>query len=94
MFLGFSKVDSQASVYLRSWPENLHNSTVSVQDSIPLPEIVPGNEWNYNGLYVGSSFFDCVGRISAVRVFLGDHMRGCSMLHWHGFCMPHWVFFY
>ena len=25
--------------------------------------------------------------------FLGDHMRGCSMLHWHGFCMPHWVFF-
>lgn len=24
--------------------------------------------------------------------FLGDHMRSCSMLH--GFCMPHWVFFF
>lgn len=34
-----------------------------------------GNEWNYNGLYVGSSFFDCVSKIrdvaEVVRQLLG-----------------------
>ncbi|CAE7681376.1 lacZ [Symbiodinium sp. CCMP2456] len=36
-----------------------------------------GNEWNYNGLYVGSSFFDCIAKIrdvaKVVREFDTSH---------------------
>ena len=38
-----------------------------------------GNEWNYNGLYVGSSFFDCIAKIrdvaKVVRELLGHRAR-------------------